>query len=360
MNILHIGLGEPGRHWLAIARTRSDISSVGGVDPDASAIRWTRTHYPKLGNACYADLDEALDRTRADAAIIATPVPQRGRHAVQALNAGLAVMVEMPLAGSLADGVQVLEMARRVGRVVMVAQTHRYARGGRELRRLVRNGRIGTITHVSCLDRRARPARGSDLAHADYPQLWNVAARHFDGLRAVLAANPVSVMARCGNAPASEYRHGSTTEALLEMERNIHLQYHGSLTANRDEHVLWIEGEAGVLWTDGVRIWWRKRGWPVFLPIRWGRTPAGDAGARPREGAATMLQQLRSAVVEGRPPEPSGEDNLWTLSMVEAVMRSDQTEKAVGVAELLSEARAGTLLSDLVGQRSSAGQRAGA
>jgi predicted dehydrogenase len=340
MNILHVGLGGRGRHWLAIARTRSDVTSVGGVDPDAAALCWTRTHVPELGNACYADLDDALDRTRADAAIIATPATQRARHAIKALDAGLAVMLEMPLAGSLAEAAQVLDVARRAGGVIMVAQPCRFTRNGRELRRLVQAGKVGTITHVSCLDRRSRPASGNDLAHGDYPQLWDVAAQHFDSLRAVLAANPVSVMARCGNAPGSEYRHGSTTEALLEMDGNVHVQYHGSLTANRDEHVLWIEGQAGVLRTDGVRIWWRKRGWPVFLPIRWGRTPAGDALTHPREGTAALLQQLRAAVVDGRRPEPAAEDTLWTLSMLEAVMRSDKTEKVVGIAELLSEARA--------------------
>jgi hypothetical protein len=64
---------------------------------------------------------------------------------------------------------------------------------------------------------------------------WTFGIHHFDSLRRVLGVNPVSLMARCSRAPWSAYRHGSTTEALLEMEHNIHVQYHGSLTSNRNE-----------------------------------------------------------------------------------------------------------------------------
>jgi predicted dehydrogenase len=349
MNILHVGLGAKGKHWLTMARRRSDVTSVGCVDPDASAQTWARTHVPELGTACYADLDGALQSTRADAAIIASPAAQHARHAIKALDAGLAVMIEMPFAGSLGEAVQVVEVARRAGRAVMVAGRHRYARCERRLRRLVGEGKVGTITHVSCMDRRSRLARGSEPTRAEYSQVVDVAAHHFDSLRAVLGVNPVNVMARCGSAPSGEHGQRSRTEALLEMERNIHLQYHGSLTPDRDEHLLWIEGDTGVLRTDGVRIWWRKRGWPVFLPIRWGRTPAGDALTPPREGTDKLLQELTAAVVEGRVPETSGEDHLWTLSMVEAVMRSDRTGKVVGVAELLSAAAGVPPASELTG-----------
>ena len=41
---------------------------------------------------------------------------------------------------------------------------------------------------------------------------------------------------------------------------------------------------------------------------------------------------------EGRVPETHGEDNLQTLSMVEAVMLSDTTGKTIRIAELFTAA----------------------
>lgn len=336
MNIIHVGLGIRGRHWLEIVRDNPAGTSVGCVDPEASALDWVKNSFPHLSNACYEDLEKALKDIKADAVIIASPPALHATHAIMAVEAGLAVMIEKPFAVSLADAAQVVDASQRTGRPVMVAQNYRYARCERTLREFVREGKVGNITHVSCVDRRMRPVKGNFLARVDYPQVLDVGAHHFDSLRSMLGVNPVSVMARCGNTPWSEYRHGSTTEALIEMEHDVHVQYYGSLTANRYEHELWIEGDKGVLWTDRSRLWWRKRGWKFFVPIRSRKIPAGDALKYPREGTATLLNQLQASVIEGRPPETNGKDNLWSLSMVEAVIASDKTGKRVCVAELFA------------------------
>jgi predicted dehydrogenase len=247
-------------------------------------------------------------------------------------------MLEKPFATSLVDGVRVVEAARRTGQSIMVAQNYRYAPCERTLQQLVGEGKVGTITHVSCIDHRARPAQGNFLVGVEYAQVLDVGAHHFDSLRSILGVNPVRVMARCTKAPWSAYHHGSTTEAFVEMEHHINVQYYGSLTSSRSEHALWLEGAKGVLWTDRSRVWWRKRGWRFFLPIRLRRVPPGDAAQYPREGTATLLKQFAAAVREGRVPETSGDDNVWTLSMVEAAMRSDKTGKAVCIAELFAAA----------------------
>lgn len=336
MNIVHVGLGIRGRHWLDIVRDCPVGTSVGCVDPEASALDWVKTDFSHLKNACYEDLEKALKDLEADAVIIASPPALHATHAIMALEAGLAVMIEKPFAGSLAEAAQVVDAAQRTGRPLMVAQNYRYARCERTLRECVGEGKVGRIRHVSCVDRRMRPAKGNFLARVDYPQVLDVGAHHFDSLRSILGVNPVTVMARCGNTPWSEYRHGSTTEAVIEMEHDVHVQYYGSLTANCYEHELWIEGDKGVLWTDRSRIWWRKRGWKFFVPIRPRKIPAGDALRYPREGTATLLSQLQASVIEGRPPETNGKDNLWSLSMVEAAITSDKTGKRVSVAELFA------------------------
>ena len=337
MNVIHIGLGVRGRHWLEMLRTRSDMRSVGCVDPDASALDWVRAHFPNRRDACYKKLDNALRQVKVEAAIIASPLALRADHAIQALEAGLTVMIEQPLAASLAEAGRVVEAARRTGQPVVVAQNDQDRRCEATLQQLVCEGKVGSITHVSCVDRRACPTQGHLLAQTDYAQLLDVGALHFDTLRHMLGVNPVSVMARCSRAPWSRYQHGSTTEALLEMEHNIHIQYYGSLTSNRYEHTLWIEGDRGVLWINHSRLWWRKRGWRFFLPMCARKIPAGNARKYRREGAATWLNQLKTAVAERKAADASGEDNLWTLAMVEAAMLSDKAGKAVRIDDLFRD-----------------------
>ena len=340
MDVIHLGAGLRGRHWLEIVRHHPDVTPVGCVDPDATALDWVRTHFP--GMQCFASLSDALRQITAEAVIITSPPALHASQAIEALEAGLGVMLETPLATTLAEGSRVVRTAHCTGQALMVAQNNRFAPCERTLQRYIRAGKVGTITHVSCTDRRACPTQGHLLPGADYAQILDVGAHHFDSLRSILGVKPVRVMARCGKAPWSEYRHGSTTEAFLEMEHDINIQYYGSLTSNRSEHALWIEGDQGILWTDRRRVWWRRRGWRFFVPIRMHRVPPGDARRYPREGTATLLQQFRAAVCEGRVPDTHGEDNLQTLSMVEAAMLSDTNGKTVRIAELFAAADAPT------------------
>jgi predicted dehydrogenase len=336
MDVIHLGLGMKGRHWLEIVREHPDVTPVGCVDPDTTALDWVKTHFP--GIYCCASLSDALQHVKAEAVIITSPPAFHASQAIEALEAGLGVMLETPFATTLAEGVQIVRTARCTGQALMVAQNHRFARCEQTLRRLLHAGKVGTVTHVSCTDRRTCPPQRGVLAGAEYTQILNVGAHHFDSLRSMLGVNPVRVMARCGKAPWSEYRHGSTTEAFVEMEHNINVQYYGSLTSSRHEHALWIEGDQGVLWTDRRHIWWRQRGWRFFIPIRAHKVPPGDAMKYPREGTATLLQQFQAAVHKGQLPETHGEDNLQSLSMVEAVMLSDTTGKTIHIAELFAAA----------------------
>jgi predicted dehydrogenase len=336
MDILHIGLGERGQQWVEIMRGRRDAVSVACVDSDAAARQWAQRH--ASGLAYYERLEEALQQVRADAAVVASPLASHAADAMAALEAGLAVLVEKPFTPNLAQGVQVMAVAHRTGRPILVAQNNRYRRCERALRTLLREDTVGTVTHVSCIDRRCQTAAARGRAPVDYMQLREVAAHHFDSLRSALGRNPVRVMAQSSQAPGSPYPHGSTTEAFFEMEDDIPIQYYGSLTANRDEFELRIEGEYGALRTDGRRLWWRTRGSRFFLPMRMPKMPAADALKPPREGMASLLDQLQAVIIRGEAPETHGDDNLWSLAMTEAVMWSDRSAQTVEIVDVCAAA----------------------
>lgn len=338
MDIIHVGFGVRGRRWLELVRDSPGLRSVAGVDPDAATHTWVKARFLDLSTACYARLEDALEQKKADAAIVASPLPVRAAQAITALNAGLTVMIEQPLAGSLAEAARVLDASHRGGRHVMVAQNYRFARCERTLQELVRAGKAGRVTHVSCGDRRERPATERHFTDASYSQLMVAAAHHFDSLRSILGTNPSTTIARSTKAPWSPYHHGSTTEAVMEMESGVYVQYHGSLTSNRNEHSLWIEGDKGTLWTDRARVWWRKRGWRLFIPLPTRELHPRETARHPHEGMASLLDQFRAATLEQQPPATSGEDNVWTLSMIEAAIFSDKTGRVVHVNELLAAA----------------------
>ena len=195
--------------------------------------------------------------------------------------------------------------------------------------RLLRAGRIGTVTHVSCVDRRARGMESLGAGEIDYVQLLAYGADHLTWIRGLLEVEPVRVMARCGRVPWQLERHGSLTEAFLEMASGVHVQYHGSLASNRDNHELWIDGERGVLRTDGRLVWFRKTGWPAFAPVAGTLRQWVDASS-PAARAAARRERLE-AVERGEALSAVGDDDVWPLAMAEAVIRADRSGRPVGV-----------------------------
>lgn len=330
MRLIQVGVGGRGRHWLDFTGPRQDIQTVACVDVDAAALARVRE---QTGCATYTSLDEALGAVAADAVLVASPSLMHGAHARQALQAGFAVLVEKPLAGSLAEAVEVVETARNAGKALMVAENYRFFRAERTLRRFLEEERLGALESAVCIDRRDQPSavQGAWVRSMPQPFLTEIAVHHFDSFRYLLGRRPDAVWARTFNPPGSDYERNAAAETFLAMQGGLHVQYSGSFVGSRYEYWLHLSGEKGEARTDRSRVWWRPRGssaWAEVAPVA---LPEGEALRYPAAGMLAMTTQFRAAIEQGVEPETSGRDNLWTLAMFEAAMRSADTGRYVSV-----------------------------
>lgn len=78
-----------------------------------------------IPHAC-TDLAEALEQPGLDAVILCTPTQMHAAQAIQCMDAGKHVQVEIPLADSLADAEAVLAKQQETGLVCMVGHTRRF------------------------------------------------------------------------------------------------------------------------------------------------------------------------------------------------------------------------------------------
>jgi hypothetical protein len=72
--------------------------------------------------------------------------------------------------------------------------------------------------------------------------------------------------------------------------------------------------------------------------MRMPKISSADALKPPREGMASLLDHLQAAIVSGEAPETHGDDNLWSLAMMEAVMLSDRSAQTVEIADVCAAA----------------------
>jgi len=125
MKIILAGAGAFGiRHLEAIARIDGvDVVSVVGRDVGATtevAKRWQIPHVT-------TDLSESLAQPGVEAALLATPTQLHAAQAIECLRAGKHVMIEIPIADSLADSEQVVAAQRASGGLIaMGGHTRRF------------------------------------------------------------------------------------------------------------------------------------------------------------------------------------------------------------------------------------------
>lgn len=119
------------------------VGVVGSTHERASAL--VRT----LGSGrAYRDLEEAVSDETVDAMWIATTDPMHAPMAIAALEAGKHVLLEKPMAISVAEGLQITEAARRCERVLHVGTRQRFRQPYRVIKHIVERGELGELGFV--------------------------------------------------------------------------------------------------------------------------------------------------------------------------------------------------------------------
>ena len=336
--IIHLGVGGRGRHWLGFIADHPDFTSVACIDPDQRALEAARG-LPGLQNCkFFTGFEQALQEANAEAVLIASPSFLHGRQALQALDAGLAVMVEKPFSLDLGEALAVVDRAQAVRRPVLVAENYRFFQAERTVSPAAgrRRGRPG---RRRALHRSTRPAQ----RHSGRLGAADRGAVHHRDRGPSLRQLPLSVRSRAGSharqllsAPLSDYRGRAALDAVIEMADGLLIQYAGTMVATRYEFGLWVEGSDGELGPIAARSGGGRRRRRFFRRAKLVPVPAGDEARYPKGGTVSLLNQFRDALTRGQAPETSGADNLWTLAMVEASMRSAREGRRVEIAEVFA------------------------
>jgi len=124
LNIIMVGEGAIARkHAAALARIDgAEITQLVGANADDTAAFAEEFGIHRTGS----DLAEALAAPDADAVILTTPTQLHAAQAIQVMEAGKHVLIEIPMADSLADSEAVVAVQRRTGVTAMVCHTRRF------------------------------------------------------------------------------------------------------------------------------------------------------------------------------------------------------------------------------------------
>lgn len=272
-----------------------------------------------------------------DLAVVTTPHRTHAKLARRLIDAGIATVVDKPLALSADEGRTLVDAARERDVLLTVFQNRRWDSEFLTLRRLIRDGHLGDVLRIESRFERWRPQlREGKWRELDTPQdgggvLFDLGSHLVD--QALTLCGPVvrvyAELASRRGAPADDevflaLTHASGVHTHISAGALVgapgpRLRVLGSQAAYVVEH---LDGQE-----DALRAGRRPTDteWGRELEERWGRLVTGDESVAVQSDPGDWPAFYRGCVeslVDGAPPPVDPMDGVRVLEVLDAARRS--------------------------------------
>ena len=326
VRILNVGLGGRGRYWLSLVQANEGFESVGWVDPSESSLKLARESAPESTSPVFTTVHEATRAVKADIAIIAAAATGRKQNCLEAIEAGLHVLVEKPFALTLADAKEIVEAAERRGVQIVVGQNYRYIISIAEMERQIRAGRLGELGIGNFFRTRRRFGVGTYQQQMRHNYLWEMSVHDFDLIRFSLGLKPKTITGWSWQPPWGDFNGETSVQALFEFEKNVKVNYLGAWASWVGEYFWRVDGSAGIL---------RASNDLQFGEPETGKYVSVNLPEQPNS-EWPLMEELLAAIRTGTPARTSGRDNLWTIAMMEGAQIATGQDSPVDIEALIN------------------------
>ena len=336
MKVIQVGIGGMGNTWLGAVQRSPQVDFAGFVEIDEEIARAQADAYHLNRSLIFKSLPAALEAVEADALINVTPPGIHRGICVAALEAGLPVLTEKPLAGNLADARAIAAAADATGVLCSVAQNYRYRPLTQTIKAILASGELGAVAALRAEFFRG-PHFGGFREEMPQPLIIDMSIHHFDLMRLFLDGDAVSISARSWNPPWSWFAGDASAAAQIEFEDGSQASYTGSWCSQAMEtswNADWrFECERGVLLAQDDRLFAQR-----LLSVNEGERGMSSVHdekrevplvSMEREGQDYLLQEFFEAVTTGASTATTAQDNIHTMEFVFGVVEACDSGKTV-------------------------------
>jgi UDP-2-acetamido-3-amino-2,3-dideoxy-glucuronate N-acetyltransferase len=285
----------------AYSNKATAASPEGGGSPPAPVLFTT-------------SFEELLGDPEIKAVVIATPAVSHYEHVKKALAAGKDVFVEKPLALTVAEGTELVALAERQQRILMVGHILQYHPAVMKLGELVRSGEIGKIQYI--YSNRLNIGR----FRTEENILWSFAPHDISVILMLVGEEPVSVSASGGDYLNKHVY--DTTMTTLEFKDGMKGHVFVSWLHPFKEQKLVIVGSKGMVVFDDVSaeklflyphtISWQSGRIPVAMKAEYRVVPHDKGEPLKRE-----LEHFMKCIDQREIPRTDGNEGLRVLRVLE-------------------------------------------
>lgn len=325
--MIHVGVVGYGYWGPNLVRNFAEADGIGVTsvsDLRAGRLSTVARRYPGIKTT--TDYRELIEDTSIDAIAVATPVSSHFRVASEALEAGKHVLVEKPLASSSEEAAQLVELAERKHRILMVDHTFVYTGAVRKIAEMIRGGQLGQVYYYDSV----RINLG--LFQNDVNVVWDLAVHDLSILEYLLPANPVAVAATgmrhiAGRAEDIAYLTIFFEDSFIA---HIHVSWLAPVKVRRtliggsSKMIVYddLEGDEKVkVYDKGVTLDSSpERQYQMRVNYR-----AGDMFSPQLDNTEALRLEVRefaASIESGHPPVTDGHSGLKVVRILEAASRS--------------------------------------
>ena len=321
-----VGLGHIAQVAVlpAFANARRNSKLVGLVSGDPVKLKAMSEKYGATRLCAYEQYDELLKSGEIDAVYIALPNSLHCDYAVRAAQAGVHVLCEKPMAVTEEECERMARAAREGGVRLMVAYRLHFERASLEAVEMLRAGRIGEPRQFnSSFTMSVQPENIRVKSELGGGVLYDIGIYCINAARNLFRDEPIEVRALTAGTIGDVEE---TVGALLRFPNERTATFVCSFGSADTSHYR-VVGTKGDLVVEPA--------YEYAMPLRHRVTVNGETSERrfaKRDQFAPELLYFSDCVLQGRDPEPSAEEGLADVRVIQALYRAAQTGKAVELA----------------------------
>jgi predicted dehydrogenase len=333
-----VGLGMMGRNHARVYDELADeVDLVAVADPDAAAVRRSTAGRAARG---YADAATMFAEEELDLVSVASPTSLHLPVVLDALAAGVNVLVEKPIAGERDEAERMIAAARDAGKLLTVGHIERFNPAVRELHRRLQAGELGRLFQVKATRLGPFPARIRDVG-----VVVDLAPHDLDIMRYVIGSDPIRLYAETERRIHTD--HEDLFNGIMKFANGVVGVLDINWLTPTKRRTLTVTGERGMYVVDYINqdlIYyanseavhtWENRGSLDAPPVT--SVAEGEMARRAvrrQEPLAVELSEFARAVREGGPSPVDPHDALVALLLSKKMVEAGETGAVIGGAEL--------------------------
>ncbi|APW40072.1 oxidoreductase [Rhodoferax koreense] len=345
LRIAVAGAGYIGQAHMDVARRSPTCTLSAVVDPSPAAVALAAA----AGVPLYASLEELFAKDRPDGVILATPNQLHVPQALACIAAGLPVLLEKPIAPSVAEGTTLVDAVKRSGAKLLIGHHRAHSPIMAKAREVVASGQLGRLVAVvgsatffkpdqyySDGPWRREPGAGPILLNMIH-EVHNlrmlcgdiVAVQAFasSATRSFAVEDTVAINLRFSNGALGTFMLSDTAASARSWEQTS--QENKAYPSYDDEDCYVISGTNGSLSVPTMRL----KTYPRPEDRSWWKPfEVGTVGMVRDDPLKHQIEHFGAVIRGEAEPLVSARDGLLNLNVTEAIVEAARTGRVVELA----------------------------